>query len=112
MGLLFAKFYIRKMDEQSMSLNYNGSFIRLGLNEQYQASGEEFINIRYKGNKIEMTYGDEDSIIFTIRDELLVFTVLKGREKSTMGITVDYTWLHNFKGVHITVKEELTRYDD
>jgi hypothetical protein len=112
MGLLFAKFYIRKMDEQSISVNYNGKFIRLGLNKQFQDVGEEFISIQYKGNKIEMRYGDEDSIIFTIRDDLLVFTVLKGRKQSTMVTTVDYTWLDKFKGIHITVKEELSPYDD
>lgn len=112
MGLIFAKFYIRKMDQpknadkQSISLNYNGNVIRVGLNEEFHDSVEEFISVRYKGNKIQISYGDEDSIVFTIKDDMLMFTILKGQDVSTEAVTVDYTWLHRFKGIYIVVKDK------
>jgi hypothetical protein len=117
MGLLFAKFYIEKMDnekksdKQSIYINYNSVSRYLRENEQYKPFMEEFISIQYNGNKIKLTYGDEDSLVFTLKDNFLMFTILKGK-KSRDEISVDYTWLDTFKGVHISVKDEaaLVRY--
>jgi hypothetical protein len=112
MGLLFAKFYIEKMDNQKKSdehsiyINYNSVIRYLRANEQYKPFGEEFISIKYNGNKIKLTYGDEDSIVFTLKDNFLMFTILKGKIKSKHEISVDYIWLDTFKGIHISVKDE------
>ena len=98
--------YQKKLDEHAIYINYNSVIRYLRVNEKYKPFGEEFISIQYDGPTIELTYGDEDSIVFTLKDNFLMFTILKGKKQSRNKISIDYKWLDIFKGLHISVKDE------
>lgn len=86
MGLFLAKEYIRNEGHpeiKGLPLEYRGSTVTLEEDVRFLCPDDDYIELRYTGDEIKVTYGNNDRMMVTCSNGALIFTFIKTEKEST-----------------------------
>jgi hypothetical protein len=80
MGLFLAKEYIKNeglQEGRGLPLEYRGSRFRLEEGVRFLCPDDDYIELRYTGDEIKVTYGNNDSLMMNCVNGTLTLTFIK-----------------------------------
>ena len=86
MGLFLAKEYIKNevhLEKKSLPLEYNGSTIRFEEGVQFLCPDDKYIELKYTGDEIKVSYGNNDRLMVNCLNGSLNFSFIKTDKEST-----------------------------
>jgi len=118
MGLLIAKQYIETIEDlRTVPIFFNDQTHLLPIGGTFYLPSDDFVEVRHiiggQGD-IEITYGNEDKIIYVLKEGLMKFTIIHSLKESVGRLTVKHPWFNALVGISITfyTEEEYKQYVD
>jgi hypothetical protein len=104
MGLFLAKEYIKNetlKEDNGIPLDYKGKISLLRINERFFCVDDDFIELMYTGDEIKITYGNEDRIMFSNVNGMLIFMIIQGLDESKGRQNITYPLTMSFSSLSL-----------